>query len=62
MKYIIRYGSTKNYFAQMTGIGPAFGATRKTSPRLDTKREAERLIARFPMGAEVMSNVVSVKF
>lgn len=38
-----------NYFAQMTGIGPAFGATAKDTPRFETSLEAVKFARGWPM-------------
>lgn len=62
MKYIIRYDlAPKSYFRQMTGIGPAFGATREQSPRFDSEREAGNVIAGFPIVASVCCEIEVVK-
>ncbi len=49
MSYAIKLG--RGYLSAMTGIGPAFGATKRTAIRFKTKREAEQLICTFPWGA-----------
>ena len=62
MKYVIRYNlNPKSYFRQMTGIGPAFGATREQSPRFDSKREAGDAIAKFPIVASTCCEVEPVE-
>ena len=59
-KWGIKYGNTANYFKQVTGIGPAFGATRKTATTFPTKREAEQQICCFTTISMVMAKAVKL--
>lgn len=60
-KYVICWDlEPKSYFRQMTGIGPAFGASLLETPRFDSEREAQQVIDGFPMVAEVGSVVETV--
>ena len=61
-KFVIRWNlEPKSYFRQMTGIGPAFGVSLAETPRFDSALEAQRVIDRFPMVAEVGSEVETVR-
>lgn len=59
-KWAIRYGDKQSYYLRMTGIGPQFGATKKTATTFATKREAEGRINEFPVVASVMCVAVKV--
>lgn len=50
----------ENYFLRMTGIGPAFGATFKTTPWFMSIREASEVVMQFPM--MVLAEVQHVGF
>lgn len=58
-EFVIRYtlSDTPSYFKKMTGIGPAFGATLRETPRFSTPLEASDQIQRFnpiaAVGAEI---------
>jgi hypothetical protein len=61
VEYVIRYdGTSKSYFSQMTGIGPAFGATLAKTPRYPTEDEARNVIRSFPWLAQPMCEIKKV--
>ena len=59
-KWAIKTGKTQNYFRFMTGIGPAFGGTKKNAMTFRTKRDAEAQINDFPVIASVMCQAVKI--
>lgn len=59
-KWAIKTGKTQNFYRFMTGIGPAFGGTKKQAATFSTKREAERQINDFPVIASVMCQAVKL--
>lgn len=60
-KFVIRWDlEPKSYYRQMTAIGPAFGATLTETPRFDNALDAQAVIDRFGMVAEVGSMVETV--
>lgn len=60
-KWAIKTGNTQNYYRFMTGIGPAFGGTKKNAATFQTKRDAEAQINNFPVIAAVMCAAVKIE-
>lgn len=59
-KWAIQWNGKQSYYRLMTGIGPAFGGTKKQAIIFPTKREAEAEINRFPVIAAVESKAVKI--
>lgn len=57
MAWGIRYDG-RSWFREMTGIGPAFGATLEQTPRYLTKREALEVIRQMTPLASLLCEVV----
>jgi hypothetical protein len=59
-KWAIKFGKTNNFYRFMTGIGPAFGGTKKNAATFPRKLDAEAQINDFPVVASVMCQAVKI--